>query len=123
MVILSTLVGGVINKITVTGFAYTDSTGFESLDGEYINDGSNSRFVNGNDVVGTNAVIRWVTTDEALDFKPNKNSWCILNANETYVMVQLGGNENDVRSIECSNASISPLVDMTVTATVTITVS
>ena len=126
MVIFSTLVGGgVINKITVTGFASANGTGFESLDGEYINDGSNVRFVNGNDVIGTNAVIRWVKADEeGFDWaKPTQDSWCILNSDETMAMVQLGGTENDIQSIECSNTSMTPIVDISVTASVTITVS
>ena len=125
MVILSTLVGGVINKITVTGFANANGTGFESLDSEYINDGSNVRFVNGNDAIGINAVIRWVTADEeGFDWaKPTQDSWCILNSDETMAMVQLGGTENDVQSIECSNTSMTPIVDISVTASVTITVS
>lgn len=116
---------GVINKIIVNGFAYANNTGFESLDGEYINDGSNQRFVNGNDVIGTNAVIRWVrTNEEGLDWaKPTKDSWCILSSDETMAIVQLGGTENDVQSIECSNTSMTPIVDITVTASVTITVS
>jgi hypothetical protein len=115
----------VINKITVSGFAYANNTGFESLDGEYINDGSNKRFVNGNDVIGTNAVIKWVrTNEEGLDWaKPTQDSWCILSSDETMAIVQLGGTENDVQSIECSNTSITPIVDNSTTASVTITVS